>query len=210
MKSNKGFTLVEIIITVLIIGIMTALVSFAIYKYMSDAALNTDIQNLERELDALYNNSKFTNCKSELKTALGGYQGNNVFVIYRFANCTETSPEDIEVKSVLVGYNTPSNFNTEKYANIITETLKNTFTKGLSETKTEAYNELGIILYYDYDTGEIYLDTYGCLEEENDYKSGHVFSKNESDRKTILYSTLDVDSYNRLSSSNALVNKTVK
>lgn len=56
MKENKGFTLVELIVVIVILAILIGVTIGGIYQYVNKARINTDIQNCEQLQDSLYAN----------------------------------------------------------------------------------------------------------------------------------------------------------
>ena len=55
-KENKGFTLVELIVVIVILAILIGVTIGGIYQYVNKARINTDIQNCEQLQDSLYAN----------------------------------------------------------------------------------------------------------------------------------------------------------
>lgn len=55
-KENKGFTLVELIVVIVILAILIGVTIGGVYQYVNKARINTDIQNCEQLQDSLYAN----------------------------------------------------------------------------------------------------------------------------------------------------------
>ena len=53
MKHNKGFTLVELIIVIVVLAILIGVTIGGIYMYVGKSRINTDINNTKAMYDAL-------------------------------------------------------------------------------------------------------------------------------------------------------------
>ena len=88
-KENKGFTLVELIVVIVILAILIGVTIGGIYQYVNKARINTDIHNAQEIKTALgvdfINSPKFNKSgldMSAAKTDLSINDGDAVYVIY--------------------------------------------------------------------------------------------------------------------------------
>ena len=88
-KENKGFTLVELIVVIVILAILIGVTLGGIYQYVNKARINTDIHNAQEIKTALgidfFNSPKFNKNGPDMsaaKTDLSINDGDVVYVIH--------------------------------------------------------------------------------------------------------------------------------
>ena len=89
MKENKGFSLVELIVVIVILAILIGVTIGGIYQYVNKARINTDIHNAQEIKTALgidfFNSPKFNKNGPDMsaaKTDLSINDGDVVYVIH--------------------------------------------------------------------------------------------------------------------------------